>query len=162
MDECEWALVGAILELEHLEEALRFFACHGGLGENRDTCVDFDSALHGLDVVELHNWLDVDILFAEESICCLASWNVWFESDKLESCNLVEIDGLALREWVLWADDENKDVVVERDDLELFVLLWVGDESEVDRVGEDVFVNVVRAAILDADIDLRVFGQEMP
>ena len=51
--------------------------------------------------------------------------------------------------------DGDELVFHERDDLDLAGLLREGDEAEVHGVGDDVFVDEVRAAVFDAHVDVR-------
>ena len=64
------------------------------------------------------------------------------------------------RELVLGRADGDQLVLHQGDDLNLAGLLREGHEAEVHRVGDDVIVDEVRAAVFDPHVDVRKFLHE--
>jgi hypothetical protein len=71
------------LEVQHGQRALLLLLRHGRLRHDRDAVIDFDRALHRLDVVELHHRLDLELVLAEDDIDRLAGRDVRVEADEL-------------------------------------------------------------------------------
>src|ERR1017187_1825696 len=143
----------APLEPEHGERPLPRLLDHGRLRHDRDPVVDLDRALHGLDVVELHDGLDLELVLAEDLVDGLARRYVGVEPDELLAGKVGDGHLAALGERVLGVADDDEVVVPEGNHVDLADLGGKGHEPEVDAVVQDVLVDKVRASVLDADVD---------
>jgi hypothetical protein len=128
---------------------------HGGLRHDCHTGIDLDGALHGFDVVELHDRIDLELVLAEDEVDRLARRDVGVEADELVTGERLDIDLAGLGEDVLRVRYEHEAVIAERHDFDLARLDREGHEAEVHGVVKDVLVNEVRAAVFDAAVDRR-------
>src|ERR1019366_6042128 len=83
VEDGERAREGRPLELEDRKRPLEGLLGHRGLRHDRDPMVDLDGALHRLDVVVIHDRLDVDVVLAEDLVDGLAGRGVGIETYEL-------------------------------------------------------------------------------
>src|ERR1035437_2448741 len=144
----------------HRERTDLLFLLHGGVRHDRNSVIDLNRTLHGLDVVEFHDGFDLQLVITEDQIDRLARRDVGVEADKFLSHQIAWIDLLALRERVRGMGDQNQAVVAKWHRLDLPHFDRKGHQTEIDRVVQDVLVNEIRAAVFDADIDRGKILQE--
>ncbi len=136
------------------------FLGDGCLGGDCDAGVDLDSSFHGFDIVEFHNGFDFDLIFAKNLIDRFTRWNVGVEADEFVVRENVHVGSGVARERVLWMANGDQTVCSEGDYFDLARFDRKRDEAEIDRGVLDVFVDQIRAAIFDANIDGGVVGQK--
>ena len=136
------------------------FLSDGRLRDDRDAVIDFDGALHGLDVVELHDGLDLEFVLAEDLIDGLARRDVGVEADKFLRAQFFHVDLGALRQRMSGRGDEHEMIVAEGQHLDLALFHGESHETEIHGVVQNVFVDEVRAAVFHAYVDGGEIVQE--
>ncbi len=128
--------------------------------DDRDAEFDFDGALHGLDVVHLHDVDDFDALAAERLVDGAARGDVGFETDESFAPQRGERNRAAGGQRMPGRADEHELVAPERDDFETALLHGVRHQAHVAHVAQHVLVDPVCPVILHVDIDRAVGLQE--
>lgn len=127
----------------------------------RNTEIGFDRTLDRLYVVKLHNGLDRDSPLAKYLIDGLASRYVALEGYKPLPVKALNIYLFSLRERVVGAANEHEPVASERDYIDLRAGRRIGDYAKIDRAVYHIIIDLVRAAVLYVNIDLRIGFYEL-
>ena len=129
---------------------------HGGLGEDGEPGADLDHPLDRLDVVELHDVADLDAVAAEEAIGLAAGGNVALVTDQVLPLELPDRDLTMARERMARRAGEHQPILAEGQHGDLRPSARIGDHAEVDLAPERLLVDLVRTAVLEVEMDLRV------
>jgi hypothetical protein len=120
---------------------------------------DLDRALDGLDVVVFAAVGDVDVVIAQHLVGRLAGRDVALVADQRLALEASDRNALHAGERMLGRAGQHQVVLADRDDHDLRMLLRVGDDAEVDLLGDDVLVDLVRARVFDVNVHLGVVAQ---
>ncbi len=145
----------------HLGQGLFLdFLDDGGLGDDGHAGFDFDGAFDRFDIIELHDGVEGDPAILEGAVDGLACGDIGFEGDDLFVGDLGDLDRFLFGEGVVGAADQDHGVLFHGDDLQFAILDGERDEPHVDHIAEDVFVDLIGAAVFHVDVDGGVGSEE--
>src|SRR5271154_436922 len=151
---------GAFLEFEHPQGAARHFVLDRHPRHDCASQPNLDGALDGLDVVELEHVSRLDAVLAQDSIRGLARRNVAFVADELLTLQLSDVHLRVLGQRIVGRHGEHQLVMAKRHRNYLAALGRIGHDAEIDLTLDEVFVNFVRAQVLEMHVHGRIVAQK--
>jgi len=130
------------------------------LWRDRDAGVDFNRPLDGFDIVELHDRLGFNIVFAEYLVDCFPSWDIRIKADKLVVSQRFDVYACLAGERVVRVANRYEAILSEGDHLDLPRFHGKGNESKVYGVVKNVLVDKVGATVLDSDIHRGIVSEK--
>ncbi len=137
------------------------FLLNGRLGQDADPRPDLHRLLDGLDVVELHDHLHVDLVLAEDLVQLPADDQLAVKADERLAAKVREADLPHVRQAVPGAADQHHGLVAQGDDGQAAMGGRVGQDAQVGFLFQHRLVDPSRMQVLQAHIGLRVAGHEL-
>lgn len=116
---------------------------NSGSRGNCDPRVDFHCSFHRFNIVELHDRFRIDFIVAEYLIHRLAGGNIGIETDEFVLSQHAHVGVRFAGKWVVWVANGYEPILPKRDNLDLPHFYREGDESEINRIMQYVFVNKI-------------------
>src|SRR5262249_47826735 len=142
-------------ELHHGERLLAHLRSHRRLGQEGEALPDLDQALHGLDVVQLHDVAYLRTMAAQQAIGLLAGGNVALEAHEMLARELADDDLAVARQRVAGRAHEHQPVLAEGQDGDPRLARGIGHDAEVDVAARGVVVDLAGTGVFEAEVDLR-------
>ncbi len=101
-----------------------------------------------------------DPVFAQDAVGGLARRDIALVTDEILSDELAHVDLVQLGQSVFGRHDEDHLVVTKGDRDDLAAFGGISDNAKVDLSVDQVFVNLVRAQVLQMDVDLWISAEK--